>query len=144
MSDYPSLPEQGKNIAKFTFDVIKQAFSSNALFVSEEVSQQRLDICKTCEYYDDSQVRCKHCGCFLNQKVKFALDSCPINKWSVSDVDWVNGKFDNVMDQIQNLQQPVEESNAPNFPSIREVGDVYQWKDRKWKWNGEMWDFIKS
>ena len=87
MTDYPSLPEQGKNLAKFTFEVVKQAFSSNALFVSPEVKQQRLDICKQCEYYDPNQVRCKHCGCFLDHKTNFLLDSCPIDKWSVSDSD---------------------------------------------------------
>ena len=65
MTEYPSLPDQGKNLAKFTFEVLKKAMSSNALFVSDEVKEERLKICRTCEYYDPDQVRCKHCGCFL-------------------------------------------------------------------------------
>jgi hypothetical protein len=138
-SEYPSLPEQGKNLAKFTFEVVKQALSSNALFVSPEVKQQRLDICKSCEYYDASQVRCKHCGCFLDHKANFALDSCPIDKWSVSDSDWLNGEFDKVVDKVQN---PQKESDTPQFPRNPEIGQVYGWKDRRWQWNGSLWDFI--
>ncbi len=138
-SEYPSLPEQGKNLAKFTFEVVKQAFSSNALFVSPEVKQQRLDVCKSCEYYDAKQVRCKHCGCFLDHKASFALDSCPIDKWSVSDADWLNGEFDKVVDKVQN---PHKEPDGPKFPTNPEVGQVYGWKDRRWQWNGELWDFI--
>jgi hypothetical protein len=139
MTDYPSLPEQGKNLAKFTFEVVKQAFSSNALFVSPEVKQERLDICKQCEYYDATQVRCKHCGCFLDHKTNFALDSCPINKWSVSDNDWLNGKFDEVINKVQSSDQ---EDSGPRFPINPNVGDTYEWKDRKWQWNGGMWDFV--
>jgi hypothetical protein len=140
MTEYPSLPEQGKNLAKFTFEVVKQAFSSNALFVSSEVKQQRLDVCKQCEYYDTSQVRCKHCGCFLDHKTNFALDSCPIDKWTVSDTDWLNEKFDEVVNKVEN---PDQESDIPRFPVRPNVGDTYQWRDRKWEWNGEMWDFIQ-
>lgn len=140
MTEYPSLPEQGKNLAKFTFEVVKQAFSSNALFVSPEVKQQRLDVCKQCEYYDASQVRCKHCGCFLDHKTNFALDSCPIDKWTVSDTDWLNEKFDEVVNKVEN---PDQESDIPRFPVRPNVGDTYQWRDRKWEWNGEMWDFIQ-
>lgn len=140
MTEYPSLPEQGKNLAKFTFEVVKQAFSSNALFVSPEVKQQRLDVCKQCEYYDASQVRCKHCGCFLDHKTNFALDSCPIDKWTVSDTDWLNEKFDEVVNKVEN---PDQESDTPRFPVRPNVGDTYQWRDRKWEWNGEMWDFIQ-
>lgn len=141
MTEYPSLPEQGKNLAKFTFEVVKQAFSSNALFVSPEIKQQRLDICKQCEYYDAAQIRCKHCGCFLEHKTNFALDSCPLDKWSTSDSDWVQQKFGEVMDKVENKNQ---ESDVPRFPVKKEIGQIYTWKDRKWKWNGQLWDYIQE
>jgi hypothetical protein len=138
MTDYPSLPEQGKNLAKFTFEVVKQALSSNALFVSPEIKQQRLEICSTCEYYDAKQVRCKHCGCYLDHKTNFALDSCPIDKWIESDSDWMNGKFEEVKDKVEG-NEPI--SDGPQFPVKPEIGDVYEWNDNQWQWNGEMWDF---
>ena len=99
---YPSLPEQGKNLAKFSFDLIKNALQTGALIVSAEVQAQRLEICKSCEWYDDTQTKCKHCGCFLPAKVSFALDSCPVQKWTENEETWMNEKFDKVMDNIEN------------------------------------------
>jgi hypothetical protein len=102
MPEYPSLPEQGKNLAKFTFDVMKKALQSGeALMVSNEIKEQRLTICRSCEYYDASQVRCKHCGCFLEHKTSFALDSCPIDRWKESDTDWMNGNYEKFLESLQ-------------------------------------------
>jgi hypothetical protein len=100
---YPSLPEQGKNLAKFSFDLIKNALQGGGLIVSPEVQQQRLEICKSCEQYDESQQRCKKCGCFLPAKVSFALDSCPENKWGETQETW-NEKFDEIMKKTQQQQ----------------------------------------
>ncbi len=101
-NQYPSLSEQGKNLAKFSFDLIKNALQSGALIVSAEVQAQRLEICKTCEWYDDTQTKCKHCGCFLPAKVSFALDSCPVKKRTENEETWMNENFNKVMDNIEN------------------------------------------
>ena len=79
--DLPSLPEQGKNLAKFTFEVVKDVVSLNGtpVFSTEEEQQERLSICKMCEFF--SRNRCKQCGCYMNAKVKFASSKCPIQKW---------------------------------------------------------------
>ena len=100
---YPSLSEQGKNLAKFSFDLIKNALQSGALMVSEEIKTQRLEICKSCEWYDDNneQSKCKKCGCFVIPKVSFAIDSCPANKWGENLDDWTNGKFDEIMKKTE-------------------------------------------
>ena len=99
--DYPSLPKQGENLAKFAWDIVKQAVTSNeSLMVSKEISQQRMEICKQCEFYDEEESRCIQCGCWLAQKVKFALDSCPIGKWEQNSDTFVNEKFDEIMKQL--------------------------------------------
>jgi len=80
--EFPSIPEQGNNLAKFTFEVVKGAItSSTPVFASEELQQERLSICKECEYYSKRQNRCKKCGCFLSHKVKFQQTVCPVQKW---------------------------------------------------------------
>ena len=98
--EYPSLPEQGKNLASFAFEIVKKALQGEALTVSAEVKQQRMEICKQCDRYDPEQLRCKECGCLLEYKTDFALDSCPLGKWSESKDDWVNGKFDKLLEGI--------------------------------------------
>ncbi len=99
---YPSLPEQGKNLVKFSFDLIKNALKSGALMVSAEIKTQRLEICKSCEWYDDNneKSKCKKCGCFVIPKASFALDSCPEGKWKESQDGW-NEKFDEVMKKTE-------------------------------------------
>ena len=84
--EFPSLPEQGKNIAKFTFEVVKNVIdisprNETKLIIPEEEQKQRLDICKKCDYYSVRQNRCRQCGCYLGTKVKFGASACPIGKW---------------------------------------------------------------
>ena len=80
---FPSLPEQGKNLAKFTFDVVKNVIdiSATPVLVSEEKQEERMSICKKCEYYSVRQNRCRQCGCYLSHKVKFGVSACPVGKW---------------------------------------------------------------
>ena len=100
--NYPSLLQQGKNLAGFSFELIKNAIQTGALEVSDEIKNQRLEICKTCEKYDAQQVRCVECGCFLEAKTSFALNSCPLEKWTESDKDWMEQKFDSVIKGMEN------------------------------------------
>jgi hypothetical protein len=80
---FPSLPEQGKSLAKFTFDVVKNVIdiSATPVLVSEEKQEERMSICKKCEYYSVRQNRCRQCGCYLSHKVKFGVSTCPVGKW---------------------------------------------------------------
>ena len=82
--EFPSLPEQGKNLANFTFEVVKNVIDitpSTPTFVSEEEQEKRMDICRRCEYYSMRQNRCRQCGCYLSHKVKFGVSKCPVDKW---------------------------------------------------------------
>lgn len=99
-SEYPSLPEQGKNLASFAFDIVKKALQSEALLVSDEIKENRMQICRECDHYDSEQIRCKECGCMLEYKTRFSLDSCPLKKWEESSDTWMNGKFDNLMKDL--------------------------------------------
>jgi hypothetical protein len=82
--EFPSLPEQGKNLAKFTFEVVKSVVSTSnhEVYVSNQVKEERMNTCKTCEYYHYQQNRCRHCGCWLEHKVKFIVSECPLQKWT--------------------------------------------------------------
>lgn len=87
---YPSLIEQGKNLSKFTLDVIKHINSTGGknLFADDDLFNERMEICKKCDKYDSEQQRCFECGCFLETKARIILDSCPLNKWTESLGDW--------------------------------------------------------
>lgn len=43
---------------------------------------RRLEICHTCENYDPGlPARCRACGCFLDIKIAWAEQKCPIGRW---------------------------------------------------------------
>ena len=80
---YPSIPQQGKNLAKFAWDVMKESLSndSTSLLVSDQIYNERLEICKSCDWYDPNQNRCKECGCYMLVKARLAGSHCPLDKW---------------------------------------------------------------
>ena len=84
--EFPTIKEQGKNLAKFTFEVVKDSvlnigLTEGEVFASDELKNERMDICKKCEHYSMRQERCKKCGCWLVHKIKFKVSECPIKKW---------------------------------------------------------------
>ncbi len=48
---------------------------------SEELSNERLEICTGCEWYKTTTNQCKKCGCFMKLKVVLKDAKCPIGKW---------------------------------------------------------------
>lgn len=49
--------------------------------VSKELQQERYNVCLGCPELIQATKTCKLCGCFMNQKTKLKMASCPINKW---------------------------------------------------------------
>jgi len=79
---YPSVGEQAKSIVNLVQDAISDVLKGNQLFASEEEQKRRMEICKTCEYFSSEDVRCRKCGCFLEQKTSLTSSKCPLNKWN--------------------------------------------------------------
>lgn len=55
---------------------------------SDEEVEQLLEICKSCEHYDEKKSRCNICGCRLNlsqlaefNKLRMATEHCDKGKW---------------------------------------------------------------
>ena len=90
-NELPDVKEQGKNLAKFTFEVVKDTISlSKPLFVPKNIEKERLDICNACEYYMEKYKRCKMCGCFMEAKTKFSTSECPDGRWSKFEWNGIN------------------------------------------------------
>ena len=56
-------------------------FNSNKPRMSEELAQQRMDTCSTCEHLIQMTKQCKKCGCFMPMKTKLKDATCPVGKW---------------------------------------------------------------
>jgi len=104
---FPSIGEQTKNLAKFSLDLIKyiqKNFGEKSFLVSDEVYNQRMEICKQCKSYCESEERCMECGCYLPAKAKVILDSCPLQKWDADSDSWEN-TFEGILSDMNEEQK---------------------------------------
>ena len=46
-----------------------------------KLSDQRLEICRACDYVFKPTMQCKKCGCFLHAKTMLSNQRCDIGKW---------------------------------------------------------------
>lgn len=69
----------------------------------EEVYNQRLEICKSCEFIDNKGDKCaipgtspccSSCGCSLSLKLRSLNTSCPEGKWGAVLTDIENALLD--------------------------------------------------
>lgn len=49
--------------------------------VTQEMFDQRMEICKSCDKFKQLTQRCSLCGCFMNMKTRLEGAYCPIGKW---------------------------------------------------------------
>lgn len=99
--DYPSILQQGENLSKFVWELFQHtAKNPESLLVSDEIYEERLNICKSCEWYDPEPIRCKQCGCWLEHKARMGLDSCPIGSWTSNSDTFVKEKFEEMVKEL--------------------------------------------
>lgn len=48
---------------------------------TNEVAQERMEICKECPFFIQATTQCKECGCFMFAKTKLKAAKCPVGKW---------------------------------------------------------------
>lgn len=53
----------------------------NKFFVTDEIYQDRLSICKDCNYYFKPTGSCKVCLCFMSIKARIGSQECPQKYW---------------------------------------------------------------
>ena len=72
----PSTTDKIKNFTKLAAEVAK-----NPKIVPIEEYSRRLNICRSCQYYNEPHSTCRRCGCFMKAKAKFKAARCPENIW---------------------------------------------------------------
>jgi hypothetical protein len=53
--------------------------------VDQKIKQERMTICRSCEYFNHSFSTCQECGCYMPAKATFASAECPQGKWKESE-----------------------------------------------------------
>lgn len=50
-------------------------------YISDEIHENRYNICLSCPELIQLTKQCKQCGCFMNLKTKLKKANCPLGKW---------------------------------------------------------------
>ena len=67
----------GQNFMMSMANVVK----SGGKHVTEEVRQERIRLCESCEHFQGKTRQCGICRCFLDLKTRFSTEECPIGRW---------------------------------------------------------------
>jgi hypothetical protein len=82
---YPPAKRMATSLAQSVTQWVKNGFK----LTPEDKLQERLDICKGCEFWDKEALggtgRCRKCGCSTQAKLRLAHEKCPIDKWGPID-----------------------------------------------------------
>jgi len=73
----PSITQQAKNFAGSFWGHMKSGFAH----ATPEKQQERLDLCRSCEFHIPSTDKCARCGCHCPTKTSWASSRCPVGKW---------------------------------------------------------------
>jgi hypothetical protein len=57
------------------------ALSTKAERCTEEETQERLNICRSCSEFFKPTQQCKRCGCIMPAKASLKRANCPLGKW---------------------------------------------------------------
>lgn len=63
-------------------------FNKNLGRVGDQIAEERMDICRSCDKYIALTHQCTECGCIMNLKTKLPNASCPLNKWGTVRVSY--------------------------------------------------------
>jgi hypothetical protein len=80
-ANYPSFGQMAKGLGNSVIRNVRSVADGNNLKISEADAKHRLDICKSCEFFDEGPQRCRKCGCFMAVKTYLKAEKCPIGKW---------------------------------------------------------------
>lgn len=79
----PTTPDGGCGCgakSQTTTQPVTQNSLISKVFVSKEIQQTRMNLCRECEHFDSLLVRCKICGCFLEAKTRLAGFHCALDQ----------------------------------------------------------------
>lgn len=76
----PNFIKKAENFTKASMRHAASGFEH----VSENVKQHRMRLCAGCDFLmpPEDNPTCGQCGCYLNIKIGWASESCPVGKWS--------------------------------------------------------------
>ena len=98
----------------------------NRFFVSNEVYEDRIAICKECVYYSKPLGQCKICLCFVKVKARLAPMSCPKSFWvKTTEMKAPDELPKEIVEEILDLWKDLKTGRAKDHEAKKKMITLY-------------------
>ena len=98
----------------------------NKFFVSNEVYEDRLSICKDCVYYFKPTGTCKRCLCFMKLKCRLAPVECPQGYWQkTTEIETPDDLPQEIIDEILDMWKDLKTGRAKDVQAKKRMIETY-------------------
>ena len=98
----------------------------NKFFVSNEVYEDRIAICKECVYYSKPLGQCKRCLCFMKVKARIAPMECPQKYWSkTTEMKAPDELPKEIVEEILDLWKDLKTGRAKDIAAKKKMIELY-------------------
>lgn len=98
----------------------------NKFFVSNEVYEDRIAICKGCVYYSKPLGQCKRCLCFMKVKARIAPMECPQKYWSkTTEMKAPDELPKEIVEEILDLWKDLKTGRAKDIAAKKKMIELY-------------------
>ena len=98
----------------------------NKFFVSNEVYEDRIAICKECVYYKKLLGNCSVCKCFMKVKARIAPMSCPQKYWlKTTEMETPDELPKEIIDEILDLWKDLKTGRAKDQAAKKRMIETY-------------------
>ncbi len=98
----------------------------NKFFVSNDVYEDRITICKSCDYYFKLTGNCKVCLCFMKVKARIAPQECPKKYWQkTTEIETPDDLPQEIIDEVIKLWDDLKTGRAKDHAAKSKMIEIY-------------------
>ena len=88
--------------------------------VAYSTFESRMNVCKTCEHFNEVKIECMECGCPLLEKANEMLDECPLDKWGADKESFDRKYFNEIASMMRadyiGFEKPISTKHTEDIP----------------------------
>ena len=88
--------------------------------VAYSTFESRMNVCKTCEHFNETKIKCDECGCPLLEKANEMLDECPLDKWGPDKESFDRKYFNEIASMMRadyiGFEKPISTKHTEDIP----------------------------
>lgn len=95
-------------------------------FVSDNIRNERLNICRDCEHYFKLTGSCKKCGCFMRIKTTLSFTECPIGLWvATKEIETPKELPKHLQEEVEEIWEQIKDGKAKDFETKSKLIELY-------------------